>query len=102
MKLNSEKWVAAFKQAAADLKEAIGSKPSSGEVCAVATLRVVRDALIESKAGDASKLKAEFSELIQACQKEKLQGFASNASAAAKAAGFKPDDSGASGNYCKD
>lgn len=99
MKLNNEKWLAAVVKASKDLPQC-GS--SDGAVCALATLRIVRDALIEDIATSgadakpetvkanaelAEEIKTSFSEMIQQVTSgAKLQGFASNASAAAKAA----------------
>lgn len=89
MKHNKDTFIAALKQAVKDTQQ----PPTSGLPCAIASLRVVRDGLIKNaviakdpKMVDA--IKAEFSELIKSlCAPDaKLAGFASNASAAAKAA----------------
>ena len=95
MTIDGTKWIAAIKQAFEDGK-VNGWKPASGEVCAIATVRYIRDGLM-AKLDDKSKaiVKAECSELIKAIQTSKLQGFASNASAASAAAGFKAEATGA-------
>lgn len=102
MKLNNEKWLAAVKKAVVDTK----MQPSSGLVCAIASLRVVRDGLLDDVGFDASKpdsdspeamaIRDGVNELIkhltgQLTQGKALllQGFCSNASAAAKAAGVE-------------
>lgn len=101
MKLNKDKWIADVKRTANDKK--IGNKgPTSGKVCAIATLRYIRDNLIddiygstpsEEDAGAVEAIKESFLEMIQAIAKDGVDyGFASNASAAAKAAGFKAEN----------
>lgn len=101
MKLNKDKWIASVKRAADDKK--IGSKgATSGKVCAIASLRYIRDNLIddiygaevsEEDAGAVDAIKESFLELIQAIAKDGVDyGFASNASASAKAAGFKAEN----------
>lgn len=103
MKIDGMKWLAAVKQAYEDGK-CNNWKPASGEVCAIATARYIRDALqaelaaglkADPKADVAKLVKTSFSELIGSIQTEKLQGFASNASAASSAAGFKAEATGA-------
>jgi hypothetical protein len=95
MTYKKEAWIAAMKKAVADLKT---DKPTSGLPTAIATLRYVRDGVLadHTKASKvipitAETLKASFSEIITELSKAKGvdDGFASNASAAAKAAGFK-------------
>ena len=90
MKHNNDKWIAAYQKAFADLSKAgIAKGASEGVVCAVATVRVIRDSLLaEFKPDDenADIIKTALNELLQDVQGAKLSGFASNASAAAKAA----------------
>lgn len=99
MKLNNAKWIEAVVKASKDLPNC-GS--SDGAVCALASLRIIRDGLVEDIATSgegataetkkanaelAEEIKTAFSEMIQQVTSgAKLQGFASNASAAAKAA----------------
>lgn len=83
-------------------------QPSSGLVCAIASLRMIRDGLLddvgfdvmkpESDSPEAMAIREGINELIQhiagQIKGEKmpvLNGFASNASAAAKAAGLATD-----------
>lgn len=104
MVYNKAKWIAEVKKAVADLKAE--NSPTSGKVCAVATLRYVRDSLVDDVVGN--KPKTEWSEedqivvetittalnaLIKVVSAKTEDGFASNASAAAKAAGFTPSAS---------
>lgn len=101
MVYNKDKWIAAIKKSVEDLKT---TTPTAGKPCAVASLRYLRDALLDdlvpkpeagkqlSKADSelADDIKQSFSELIKAvCKDGAEDGFLSNASAAAKAAGFK-------------
>jgi hypothetical protein len=92
---NKEQWPAAIKAAVKDT----GAKPSSGVPCAVASVRYLRDNLVAAFAAAKPKtldeslklIKAEFNELLGIFTDPKQgveQGFLSNASAAAKAAGF--------------
>jgi hypothetical protein len=97
MKYNKEKFIANVKRAVTELK--VG--PSTGKVCAVATLRTIRDMVIDDLFGDesasseedkatAQNIREGFLEIIKEVAKDGASdGFASNASAAAKAAGFK-------------
>lgn len=97
MKINGKEWLEAVKKSYADQRES-GAKPASGEVCAVASLRCVRDWLlaeIKPAKPDEDKWRKAFRELINDCQTAKLQGFASNASASASAAGYKAEATGA-------
>ena len=92
MKLNNEKWLACVVKACKDTK----AQPTSGVVCAIATLRYVRDEMLEQVKGSAtekddSAIIGDFFNgadgLIKAViEAKQLNGFASNASAAAKAA----------------
>lgn len=94
MQLNKDKWFAALKKAKADTK----MPGSSGLVCALATVRLIRDEMIDStgwKLGEEESpemvfVKEELNELIKMLVKNdtKLYGFACNASAASKAAGI--------------
>lgn len=100
MILNNEKWLAAVKKAVVDTK----MQPSSGLVCAIASLRIVRDGLLddvgfdvnnpESDSPEAMAIRDGVNELIKHLTGQLIQGkvpmlngFCSNASAAAKAAG---------------
>ena len=93
MKFSYEKWVAEVKQAAADLAPA-GHGPSSGPDCAMASLRLIAAGLAEelktAKPGELGpKLASALGELFVSNYEAKdSAGFCSNASAAAKAAGF--------------
>lgn len=79
MKFNAEKWEEAYKAAAAAMPLQ-GS--SDGIVCIRATMKYIADGLKEDKI-DVSK---SFKELWSSVNEAKtLSGFASNASAAAKA-----------------
>jgi hypothetical protein len=92
MVYKKESWIASYKKAVTDTAQ----KPSSGMVCALATLRVIRDGICDDigQSDEQSKLfcedvRASMNELIKQITKgETVHGFASNASAAAKAAGF--------------
>lgn len=104
MKLNNDKWITVYKRVVEQTK----LQPSSGDVCAVATLLFIRDGLIDDQGGNAKEVTAEtkdlcdslkenFDELITQIltgggQCPELKGFASNASAAAKAAGYKAQE----------
>ena len=95
MLYNKDKFVAMYKKVVEQTKQ----KPSSGVVCAIATLLVIRDGMVENLGGDNGKAKdecaairGEINELVkQLTGKDapELAGFACNASAAAKAAGYK-------------
>ena len=107
MQFDADKWKAAYKKAVSDMSAQ--NMPTSGIVCAVATLRVLRDGLIDDIAGSqpiddlpdddqavVETIRDSFAELLKHIQgrlegkdKPELAGFASNASAAAKAAGYK-------------
>lgn len=111
MQFSNEQWKTAYKKAVADMRAQ--NMPTSGIVCAVASIRVIRDGLIDDIAGDkpieslpsddravVETIQESFSELLKHVQgrldgvdKPELAGFASNASAAAKAAGFKTGNS---------
>ena len=91
MKLNQTAFIANITKVVTATK----MQPSSGTVCAIASIMTVRDEFLASGIAKDDKdvadaIKAEFAELIQAIAdpKAKLQGFCGNASAAAKAAGF--------------
>ena len=91
MKLNTESWKAAFRKAAADCK---GAGPSDGIVGAVATIRTIRDGLMDDVGAgpEADAIKEGCNELLQQItgkDSPKLAGFASNASSAAAACGLK-------------
>ena len=89
MKYQKEQWIAAYKKAVNDLNT---DKPTSGLPCAIASLRCIRDWLLAENAKPTPEsIKKSFSEMIQEFSTAKGvdDGFLSNASAAAKAAGFK-------------
>jgi len=102
MVYKKEAWIAAIQKAIVDLKT---DKPTSGLPCAVAGLRYIRDGLLDDlipkpEAGKQpakhdvelrESIRESFSELIGAITTAKSvdDGFLSNASAAAKSAGFK-------------
>ncbi len=100
MKYSKAKWLDAVKKAVKDLNT---SAATSGKVCAIATIRYIRDGMVDDIVGDKpiaqytdednamiATVKETINELIQQVSKEGAEnGFASNASAAAKAAGFK-------------
>jgi hypothetical protein len=88
VKFNLEAWKAAFKKAASDLP---GHGASDGIVCAVASIRLIRDGLLADMTKDgkllpgAEHVKDGANGLIAQLtgEKTKLAGFASNASSAA-------------------
>ncbi len=110
-----QKFIDHIKKAVVDLKAE--NEPTSGKVCAVASVRTLRDLIIPDVVAmakrisenvqktttleDAKKASVEFAEDIEASIKDAFlevinsvrnkaeSGFASNASAAAKSAGFK-------------
>lgn len=100
MKYDKAKWIATVQKAVVDLKAAT---PSAGKPTAIAAIRYMRDGLLDDIAGgrkpedldEAEKdsiqsIKDGMNELIAQISKDGAsEGFASNASAAAKAAGFK-------------
>ncbi len=96
MRYNKEKWTAAYQKAVKDLNT---TAVTQGRVCSTATIRTIRDGVVEDfiaayKKGDNIEdmkniLKDSFNELLTQVSKNTEEGFASNASAAAKAAGFK-------------
>lgn len=101
MQYNKEKWTNAIKKSIEDLKT---SKVTSGRVCAVATVRYIRDGIIDDIIGTkpvdqcseedqaiVATIKESLNELIKQVSKSTEDGFASNASAAAKAAGYKSE-----------
>lgn len=104
MKYDKTKWTEAITKAVEDLKT---ESYTAGRVCAVAAVRYIRDGLIDDLYGikpgepggkdDADNILAireSFGELIkQISTKSGTEcGFASNASAAAKAAGYKTSE----------
>jgi len=93
MKHSKDNWIKALKQAVTDVE----MPPTSGLPCAIASVRIIRDGILaDLKANAKLKLSAEIEEAIKASVLElirdlgnpecKMAGFASNASAAAKAA----------------
>jgi hypothetical protein len=95
MKLNNEKWLANLKKVVEQTKW----QASSGQACAVATVMTIKQGMIDDVGGADMKGEEEYvmqvseslKELVEEIAKPetKLQGFASNASAAAKAAGLE-------------
>jgi len=99
MVYKKDSWIAAYTKAVKDLNT---EKPTSGLPCAVATLRYVRDGILDDIAQLKDKklqaditlyVKDSINALVAALAKAGGvdDGFASNASAAAKAAGFKSE-----------
>lgn len=101
MVYKKETFIAYVKKAIADRKSE--KAPAGGANCAIASLRYMRDGLIDDiygvkpgeqgnadDAGAIAAIRESFKEIIDSTHKEGADsGFASNASAAAKAAGFK-------------
>jgi hypothetical protein len=94
MLLTKDTWTAQYKAIVEKLK----LKPSSGEACAIATIQYISKglqsqfALPEKQKEDDTCIAVRecLQELVDQIRKgEKLSGFASNASAAAGAAGYK-------------
>ncbi len=91
MKLDGAKWIESYKKAHGVLKEK-GCGPSDGIVCILATLNYIKAGLVADQAKPVAKdakpmtLQESFQELFKDCYEGKPQGFASNASAAMKAA----------------
>lgn len=106
MTYNENKWIALGKKTIADMK--CEGAPTQGRVWSTTGCRYLRDELIAElrAAGKNGKtlfdketttevenwLKGSLNELIEQVSKKTESGFLSNASAAAKAAGFKPSD----------
>ena len=97
MQYKKETWVATYKKV---VEKVAASEPTSGRACAVASVIYMRNALIDDIIGEdltttwtAGEVKDaiadSFGELLKAVNAETKDGFLSNASAAAKAAGFK-------------
>ena len=94
MKFTKETFIPYAKQS---IKQCGESTPSVGRTCIIGSLRYVRDQLIAAAKTKGSKfdIKVEMDEMItQWCSKDKSSwpesaGFASNASAMAKACGYK-------------
>lgn len=90
MTFNKEQWISAIKKSVADTK----MQPSAGLPCAIATLRLIRDAMLAEVSENDKPIVLDFfngedgfiQAVIKADANEGLVGFASNASAAAKAA----------------
>jgi hypothetical protein len=110
MKFDKEKWIAMYKKTVKDMGT---KKATAGNVCAVASLRYLRDNMVDDVFGDKPlaqytdednaelcMIKDFFNEGIEFFSKvEKAKwvngaeaGFLSNASAAAKAAGFEGEE----------
>lgn len=93
MKLNIETWTKTYlPKAVSDCK----CKPASGIATAVATCRYIRDEMLKEVKDEDKPIVLDFFNgedgLIQQLAKAKtLNGFASNASAAAKAAGLSTE-----------
>lgn len=94
MKFNADKWVANYKK----VVEQTEQKPSAGIVCALASLVTLKQGLIDDVGAEseaATAIREGINELIEQLTGEnapETKGFACNASAAAKAAGFKGED----------
>lgn len=102
MVYKKEAWETAIKTAVKDLNT---DKPTAGKVCAIASLRYLRDGLIaDHTKADGTKvefteesIRESFRELIKSVSKDGADsGFLSNASAAAKAAGYKSESAAVS------
>jgi len=91
MKIDEAKWKAQYKASAEKFGE-LGSGPSDGIVCVHASIKYIVDGLAEdAKAATEEKpfnVEASLTELFLSCKDGKYNGFASNASAAMKAAGL--------------
>lgn len=100
MTLNTIKFTTMYKA----FVDTTGVAPSGGETCAIVTLRYIRNEMVADVVGDKEEstwtaedmamvgiIRESINELIKelATGTVKLAGFACNASAAAKAAGFK-------------
>ena len=106
MRLNTDKWKAALLKAIADMPS---QKPTAGIPCAVATIRLIRDGLVDDIGGNNPKLmedadvQAQCATIRDGCNEliqhicgtldknnmPSLNGFASNASAAGAFVGAK-------------
>ncbi len=103
MLFSKDKWIATFKAVVEKTK----ADPSSGQACAIATVKLISDGLcddIGDKSDDDKALCATVRECLQELvgqirKGEKLAGFGSNASAAAGAAGFKVGKKSALGEF---
>ena len=86
--IEKEAWIAAYRKAQQDTN----APASSGKVCAIATTRHLRDLMLERGNGKPmtpEQIKEFFKQLITGFSHDGVEwGFASNASAAAKAAGL--------------
>ena len=90
-KFDKNIWAAALKKAVADISPA---KPTAGLPCAIASIRLVRDLMLEEVSEDDKPIITDFfngkegfiQAVLKADSEGELCGFASNASAAAKAA----------------
>lgn len=99
MKYDKTKWIECVKKVVAELKT---KKPTQSKVCAIATARYIRDGLLDdlfsTKPGEKRTkedeeqvvaIRESFKELITQLNTDGAEaGFASNTSAASKAAGF--------------
>ena len=91
MKLNKDKWIANIQKVVAQTKW----QPSSSKAIAFASVMTIKQGMFESLGGDKESpelkfVESELDELAkQIASGEELKGFCCNASAAAKAAGFK-------------
>lgn len=108
MQYKKDAWIKMFQKTVTDLStDKVACPPSSGMPAAIAAIRYIRDGLVadvigtkkpeELTEGDndtINAIKDGCNELIKAINKDGAQdGFASNASAAAKSAGFKSGNS---------
>ena len=94
MKYTEETWKNRYKAVASRLAPK-GKGPSDGIVCAIATLEYIKDGLVADKVKSEADVKKSLVELVASLQaknadgtKISMAGFASNASAAMKAAGM--------------
>lgn len=95
MRINEDKWKAAYVSSWEACKAGlVATGPSDGVVCAVASIRLIRDGLIDDVGADqpeAQAIKDGLNELIEQITEygHRLVGFASNASAASAACKLK-------------
>jgi hypothetical protein len=96
MQYKKDKWIETYKKV---VEKVAASEPTSGRACAVASVVYLRNALLDDvgDSGDPPATMDEFKQIVRECFDELLKevnaetkdGFLSNASAAAKAAGYK-------------
>jgi hypothetical protein len=97
MQYKKDKWIETYKRV---VEKVAKSEPTSGRACAVTSVIYMRNALIDDIIGEDLEVKwtagevkdaiaESFGELLKEVNVETKDGFLSNASAAAKAAGYK-------------